>query len=127
VAVQCGWHGITQACRRGPIAAVAPGRLIPKAEAIRRSIETALRTPKGTRLFRPDLGYAALERDGKPKKGLTREFYKSSARDVLLTLEAEIDLQDVQVEMDAQGTLSRLSVQYRRKAHGQSDSVVIQY
>jgi hypothetical protein len=76
-------------------------------------------------VLRGDLGFEALEKDGRPKKGLSIESYRSLAQDALLTFQSDIDLQNVQVEVDNEGTLKQIRIEYVRD--GAPDSVAVRY
>jgi hypothetical protein len=67
-------------------------------------------------LFHRHAGYAALDDEGHPRRGLGIEFYQRMAREAISR--NEIDLEDVLAEVDDEGALKELQIKFRFESGG---------
>jgi phage baseplate assembly protein W len=85
-------------------------------ESVRQSIWIILGTAKGERVMRPDFGCGIYDLVFEVNSPTTAARVSHAVRDALLFFEPRIDVLDVEVRPDADGTVMLISIDYQVRA-----------
>ena len=102
------------------------GKATERGPHIVQSIEVLLTTPKDTRVMRREVGFDALQEDGRLKPGMQLDEVEASARRALAEWEPRIDVDGVEVRLSGD-TLESITVSYRDREGSAPGQTVVRY
>ncbi|MCA1471929.1 GPW/gp25 family protein [Bradyrhizobium sp. IC3195] len=102
------------------------GKLIGRADSIKQSIEALLRTRKGERLFRPQIGVSFQSPKGTAEPGLTPEIVRDQCAEALAQYEPRIEVKDIQPRF-VDDQLEAVTITYSDVDDGAEGSVEVHY
>lgn len=102
------------------------GKSIERGPHIVQSIEVLLTTPTGTRVRRREVGFDALQEDGRLKPGMQSEEIEASAHRALAAWEPRIDVDRVEVRLSGDA-LESIAVEYRDRESGAPGKATVRY
>jgi hypothetical protein len=103
---------------RFPVKVDGEGKIAPVEyeESVRQSIWVILGTAKGERVMRPDFGCGIYDLVFEVNSPTTAARVSHAVRDALLFFEPRIDVIDVEVRPDGDGTVMLISIDYQVRA-----------
>lgn len=102
------------------------GKLIGRPDSIKQSIKTLLRTRKGERLFRPEIGVSFQSPEGIAEAGLTPSLVRDECAEALAQYEPRIEVKEIKPRF-VDDQLEAVTITYSDVDDGAEDTVEVFY